>query len=60
MQAAGCSIIVDLLPHELEPFMDAVDPKGIYIWVDAQEPEEQLAVIKRLEADSGSELEPGD
>ena len=47
--AAGCSIIVDLLPHELDPFMEAVDPKGIYIWVDAQEPDEQMAVIRRLE-----------
>ena len=54
VQAAGCSIIVDLLPHELDPFMDAVDPKGIYIWVDAQEPDEQMAVIRRLEKWSGN------
>jgi hypothetical protein len=49
VQNAGVSIIVDLQPHELEPFMDVVDPKGIYIWVAVDDEDEQLAVIKRLE-----------
>lgn len=49
VQDAGVSIIVDLQPHELAPFMDVVDPEGIYIWVSIDDEEGQLDVIKRLE-----------
>ena len=49
VQAAGKSIIVDLQPQELEPFMDAVDPKGIFLWIGTESDEEELAILKRLE-----------
>ena len=49
VQAAGKSIIVDLQPHELEPFMDAVDPTGIFLWVGTVDEAEQLAILKHLE-----------
>lgn len=48
--AAGKSIIVDLKHSELEDFIGAMDgPKGIYLWIDSDDEEEQMAIIKRLE-----------
>jgi hypothetical protein len=47
---AGKSIIVDLKLDELEDFIAAMDsPEGIYLWIDSDDEEEQLAIIKRLE-----------
>ena len=42
------SVIVDLQTHELEPFIEAMDPHGIFLWVATQNEEEELAIIKRL------------
>ena len=48
--AAGKSIIVDLKHKELEEFIAAMDsPIGIYLWIDSDDEEEQVAIIKRLE-----------
>ncbi|MFN2249043.1 MAG: hypothetical protein ACK2U0_10500 [Candidatus Promineifilaceae bacterium] len=50
VQAAGKSIIVDLKLGELEDFIAAMDsPRGIYLWIDSDNEEEQLAIIRRLE-----------
>ncbi len=49
IQAAGKGVIVDLQVEELEPFLDAVDPKGIFLWVGTDDEDTQLAIIKRLE-----------
>jgi hypothetical protein len=50
VQGAGKSIIVDLKLSELEEFINAMDsPKGIYLWIDSDDEEEQMAIIKRLE-----------
>lgn len=49
IQASGKGVIVDLQVEELEPFLNAVDPKGIFLWVGTQDEAEQLAIIKRLE-----------
>jgi hypothetical protein len=47
--AAGKSIIVDLKYSELEDFIGAMDsPKGLYLWIDSNDEEEQLAIISRL------------
>ncbi len=49
VQAAGKSIIVDLQHSELEDFIDAMDsPKGIYLWINSNDEEEQLSIINRL------------
>ena len=48
VQTAGKSIIVDLQPHELDPFMAAVEPKGIYLWISADDEEEQLRILERV------------
>jgi hypothetical protein len=48
IQAAGKGVIVDLKLHELEPFIDAMRPEGIYLCLAAPE-DEQPAILKRLE-----------
>ena len=48
IQAAGKSIVVDLEPQELEPFIDAVSPKGIYLCMNEKNPEAQKQIIARL------------
>lgn len=48
--AAGKSIIVDMKHSELEDFIAAMDsPKGIFLWIDSEDEQEQLAIIRRLE-----------
>lgn len=49
IQAAGKGVIVDLQVDELEDFISAVDPQGIFLWVGTEDEDEQLAIIKRLE-----------
>ncbi len=47
IQAAGKSVIVDLTLDEIEPFMAAVDPTGIMLWVPA-EPGDQPRVLETV------------
>jgi hypothetical protein len=49
IQAAGKGVVVDLTPQELEPFIDAVRPRGLYLCVSTSGPEEEAAVLKRIE-----------
>jgi hypothetical protein len=48
VQSSGKAIIVDLQLHELEPFLDAVRPEGVYLWIGTQHEEEEEAILKRL------------
>jgi hypothetical protein len=49
IQAAGKGVIVDLQVDELEPFMEAVEPRGIFLWIGAEGEDVQRAILKRLE-----------
>jgi hypothetical protein len=49
IQAAGRSVVVYLKLDELEPFLQAVSPKGILINVPAGEEDLQRRILKRLE-----------
>ena len=42
-------VIVDLQQDELEPFIEQVEPEGIFLWVATENEEEELAILKRLE-----------
>ncbi len=42
-------VIVDLQPHELEPFIEHMQPEGIFLWMATHSEEQELAIIKRLE-----------
>jgi hypothetical protein len=48
IQAAGKSVIVDLMPEELPEFMKQVDPDGIMLWINA-EPAGQAGLLKLVE-----------
>jgi hypothetical protein len=48
IQAAGKSVVVDLAVSELEPFMQAVKPEGIYLCI-AAEPAIQHDIIRKVE-----------
>jgi hypothetical protein len=48
MQAAGKGVIVDLQLDELEPFMAAMDPRGLYLCIPAAE-DIQPEILNRLE-----------
>ena len=47
IQAAGKSVVVDLKPYELEPFMEQVRPEGIFLSIAADD-HEQEAILRRL------------
>ncbi len=42
-------VIVDLQKHELEPFIEQMEPEGLFLWVATENEAEELAIIKRLE-----------
>ncbi|MCX6880347.1 MAG: hypothetical protein NTW21_42050 [Verrucomicrobia bacterium] len=48
IQAAGKGVIVDLQLHELEPFIAAMKPNGLYLCLAAPEAT-QPDILKRLE-----------
>jgi hypothetical protein len=41
-------VIVDLSKHELDDFMAAVEPEGIFLWVAADSEEEQQDLLRRV------------
>ncbi len=49
LQARRVPVIVDLRQAELEDFMAAMRPEGLFLWIAANDAEEQLAIIRRLE-----------
>jgi len=48
IQAAGKGVVVDLQLDELEPFIAAMKPDGVYLCIPAEE-KDQPAILKRLE-----------
>jgi hypothetical protein len=49
IQAAGKGVVVDLLLDELEPFINAMDPKGLYLCIPAKDEDEELEILKRID-----------
>jgi hypothetical protein len=50
IQDRGKGVVVDLKAAELEAFMEAVRPRGIYLCIGSGSEEEELSIIRRLEA----------
>jgi hypothetical protein len=48
IQAAGKGLVIDLKVEELEPFMDAVRPEGIFLCISADE-DVQPDILKKIE-----------
>ncbi len=48
IQAAGKSVVVDLSPAELEEFIGAVRPEGIFLTMASADEAEEQAILKRI------------
>ncbi|MDC7233539.1 MAG: hypothetical protein PQJ58_09925 [Spirochaetales bacterium] len=48
LQDAGMPVIADVAVDELEDFMAAVRPEGIFLWVGAESDEEEERILDRL------------
>jgi hypothetical protein len=49
IQARGVPVIVDLSQNELDDFMGAMDPEGLFLWVATESEGEELALLKKVE-----------
>jgi hypothetical protein len=49
LQARGVPVIVDLSKSELDDFMAAMRPQGLFLWIAADSEDQELAIIRRLE-----------
>jgi len=45
---ARAPIIVDLAKEDLDDFMDAVDPEGIFLWIATENEEQEHDILKRV------------
>jgi hypothetical protein len=54
IQARGVPVIVDLSKGELDAFMAAMDPRGLFLWVATEREEEELALLRKVERWTGS------
>jgi hypothetical protein len=48
IRSQGIPLIVELTSSELEQFMEAMSPEGLFLWVEASNEEEEKEVLKRL------------
>jgi hypothetical protein len=48
MQARGLPVIVDLSLDDLNDFIAAMDPKGLFLWVAVEDEQEELDILNRL------------
>ncbi|MBN1563387.1 MAG: hypothetical protein JXA10_06090 [Anaerolineae bacterium] len=46
---ARAPIIIDLDKADLDDFMAAVEPEGIFLWLAVDDPDEQRAILQRVE-----------
>jgi hypothetical protein len=49
LQARGVPVIVDLRQDELDDFLEAMDPEGIFLWIATMSEEEELALLRKIE-----------
>jgi hypothetical protein len=56
IQRKGFPVIVDLHPEDLDDFIDAIDPRGIFLWIATNNEEEELGILKRIRSWSKASL----
>ena len=57
LQIRGVPVIVDQSRCELDQFMAAMDPQGLFLWIATENEEEELAVLRKVERWTGSQAE---
>jgi hypothetical protein len=55
LQIRGVPVIVDQSRCELDQFMAAMDPQGLFLWIATENEEEELAVLRKVERWTGSQ-----
>ena len=50
LQARDIPIVVDLSKEDLDDFIAVMDPKGLFLWVATENEEEEIELLKRVEA----------
>ncbi len=53
---ARAPIIIDLHKHDLDAFMEAVEPEGIFLWIATENEEEEHDILKRVARWSGKRV----
>jgi hypothetical protein len=49
LQARDIPVIVDLSSEDVDDFIDAIGPKGLFLWVATQSEIEEIEILKRIE-----------
>jgi len=49
LQAKDIPVIVDLSKEDLNDFIRAMDPKGLFLWVATENEEEEIEILKHVE-----------
>ncbi|MGD2156894.1 MAG: hypothetical protein PVG14_09265 [Anaerolineales bacterium] len=44
-RAKGIPMVIDLAKEDIEAFIDAVDPKGLFLWVATENEEEEIEIL---------------
>jgi hypothetical protein len=48
LQARGVPVVADLSSGELDEFMAAMDPEGLFLWVATESEEEEVALLRKV------------
>ncbi len=48
IQARGIPVIVDLSVNDLDSFISAMDPQGLFLWVAVEDEQEEIDILDRL------------
>lgn len=48
LQAENMPVIVDLDKKDLDDFMQATDPEGLFLWIASETEDEELEILKRV------------
>jgi hypothetical protein len=49
LQARDIPVIVDLGKEDVEEFTEAMDPKGLFLWIATDDEQEEIDILKRIE-----------
>jgi hypothetical protein len=49
LQARDIPVVVDLSKDDVDSFMEAMDPKGIFLWVATDDEQEEIDILERIE-----------
>lgn len=48
-QAKGIPMVIDLDKEDLDAFIDAVRPEGLFLWVATESEEDEISILRRIE-----------